>query len=712
MNRKQIFVASFIIAAIITAIYFDIPAYFTLERLKAEHASFQNLFKENPLIFALGYFVCYVAIAALSIPGAAVLTLAGGAIFGFAIGLLLVSFASTIGATLAFLSARFMLRDAVLRKFGTQIAQLDQGIQKDGAFYLFTLRLIPAFPFFLVNLGLGLTSIKVTTFYWVSQIGMLLGTAVYVNAGTELATLTSVNGILSPSLIGSFIMIGLLPLVTRKIISAYQGKKMLGKWPKPKSFDYNLIVIGAGSGGLVSAYIAAAVKAKVALIEKHKMGGDCLNTGCVPSKALIRSAKALHTSHHAPSLGLTNLKVEFKFSEVMSRIKRVIKAIEPHDSVERYTGLGVECISGDAKILSPYRVQVSGRELTTRSIIIATGGSPVIPNIKGLKDVEHVTSDTLWDLQNLPKNLLVLGGGPIGLELAQAFSRLGTRVTVVEMMPSILPRDDKDVSDAVYKSLTNEGTTILQGYKCEEFQKSENSYIAICTNGRETKHIEFDKVLLALGRKANITGFGAEDLGIAITKDKKIETNSFLATNYPNIFACGDVTGDYQFTHVAAHEAWYASVNALFGRFRKFKADYRVIPMVTFTDPEVARVGINEVEAQKKGIPYETTIYHLDDLDRAIADEEAYGFVKVLTPPKSDKILGATIVGSHAGDMLAEFTLAMRYNLGLNKILGTIHPYPTFAEGNKYAAGVWKKAHAPEGLLKVVQKYHEWARKD
>ncbi len=489
---------------------------------------------------------------------------------------------------------------------------------------------------------------------------------------------------------------------------------MVKQFNKPKTFDNNLIVIGAGSGGLVTSYIAAAVKAKVTLIEKNKMGGDCLNTGCVPSKALIRSAKWLSHLKRHEEFGIKQASSDFDFADVMERVQSVIQTVEPHDSIERYTELGVDIVQGEAKIISPWEVQVKTSEgtktLTTRSIVIAAGARPFVPPIPGLDKVEPLTSDNIWNLRELPKRLLILGGGPIGCELTQSFARLGSQVTQIEMLPRIMIREDPEVSEAVMNRFKQEGIDIRVGHTAKEFIIENDKKIMIAEHQGESVKIPFDQVLVAIGRVANINGYGVEELDIKLSSRKTIETNAFQETNYPNIYACGDVAGPYQFTHTAAHQAWYAAVNALFGQFKKFKTDYSVIPWSTFTDPEVARVGLNEQDAKEQNIPYEVVTYGIDDLDRAIADGEAHGFVKVLTQPGKDKILGVTIVGEHAGDLIAEFVLAMKHGLGLNKILGTIHIYPTMAEANKYVAGVWKRTHAPEGLLRWVERYHAWRR--
>ena len=704
-----------VISALIAAFFvFDLQSHLTLDALKAQQDAIGTYRSNHPVMAVAVYALVYIAVTGLSLPGAAILTLAGGAVFGLLWGTLIVSFASSIGATLAFLAARFLFRDAVKSRFGERLQAIDAGVAKEGALYLFTLRLVPVFPFFVINLAMGLTNLKTQTFYWVSQVGMLTGTLVYVNAGTQLGQLESLSGILSPGLIGSFVLLGIFPLIANKIVEAIQANKVYAQWPKPTRFDNNIVVIGGGSGGLVTSYIAAAVKAKVTLIEKHKMGGDCLNTGCVPSKALIRSAKLLSHIKRAGDFGIKKADAEFDFADVMERVQSIILTVEPHDSVQRYSDLGVEVIEGEAKIISPWEVQVTTagetRTITTRSIVIAAGARPLVPPIPGVEEVGYLTSDNLWALRELPKRLIVLGGGPIGCELAQSFARFGSKVTQVEMLPRLLIREDSDVSEIVMAKFRQEGIDVLVNHTAKQFIIENGEKILIAEHQGQEVRIPFDEVLLAIGRVANTQGYGLEEVGVELSPKRTIAINDFQETNYPNIFAVGDVSGPFQFTHTAAHQAWYAAVNALFGGFKKFKTDYSVIPWATFIDPEVARVGLNEQDAKEQNIAYEISTYHLDDLDRAIADGEAHGFVKVLTQPGKDRILGVTIVGEHAGDLLAEFVLAMKHNIGLNKLLGTIHIYPTMAEANKYVAGIWKRNHAPEGLLRWVGRFHDWRR--
>jgi len=714
MTLSRFIVLLLIAALACTFFYFDLGHYLTLETLKAQQESIENYRANNPALAIIVYMLVYIAVTGLSLPGAAILTLAGGAVFGVMWGTLIVSFASTIGATLAFLAARFLFREAVQAKFSQRLKVMDEGVAKEGGFYLFTLRLVPVFPFFMINLLMGLTNMRVGVFYLVSQIGMLAGTAVYVNAGTQLAKIDSLAGILSPALLGAFVLLGVFPLAAKKIVAAIGVKKMYKKWQKPKKFDNNIIVIGAGAAGLVTSYIAAAVKAKVTLIEKHKMGGDCLNTGCVPSKALIKSSKLVSMTKRSKEFGIKDMHADFEFGEVMERIQGVVATVEPHDSVERYTQLGVNVLTGAAKIISPWEVEVQTADgvqvVSARSIVIAAGARPFVPPIPGLDAIDYLTSDNVWGLRDKPKRMVVLGGGPIGCELAQSFNRLGIQVTQVEMAPRLMIREDVDVSEVVMANFIKEGIAVKLEHTAKEFIIENGEKILLAEYQGEQVRIPFDQVLLAIGRIANTSGYGLEELGVELSERRTVAINGFQETNFPNIYACGDVSGPYQFTHTAAHQAWYASVNALFGSFKKFKTDYSIIPWATFTDPEVARVGINEQEAKEQNIAYELSVYGIDDLDRAIADGEAHGFVKVLTVPNKDKILGVTIVGEHSGDLIAEFVLAMKYNLGLNKVLGTIHIYPTMAEANKYVAGVWKKNHQPKKLLEWVERFHAWKR--
>ncbi len=685
---------------------FDLGRFFTLEALKEQRDALQQAYRADPLQVMGAYGVIYIVMAALSLPGATVMTLAGGAMFGLWIGIPVVLVSATIGATLAFWVSRYLVRDTVRRYFGDRLETINRGLERDGVFYLFSLRLVPAFPFFLINVLMGLTTLRSTTFFWVSGVGMLAGTAAYVNAGTQLAAVSQLSDVVSPGLIISFSVLALLPWLARWSIERVRIRRLYARWPKPRQFDRNLIVIGAGAAGLVSAYVAAAARAKVTLIENRAMGGDCLNYGCVPSKALIRTASFLQQAKNSATLGIAQTNVEYDFADVMARVQRIVKTVELHDSIERYTQLGVEVVQGKATITSPWAVHVNEQTLTTRAIVIATGARPLVPEIPGLDRIPYYTSETLWTLTKRPERLVVVGGGPIGCELAQAFARLDCRVTQV-VRSNLLPREDADVGAVVKIALQGDGVSILtqtQTVRCETVGNVHN--LVVLSNDGVEHTLPFDALLCAVGRVPRIEGFGLEELGIPISSTGTVETNAWLQTVYPNIVACGDVAGPYQFTHTAAYQAGYASINALFGTIKRFKADYSVIPWATFTDPEVARVGLSEDEATARGIGFEVTRFNLADLDRAITDEAAQGFVKVLTVPGRDRILGVCIVGAHGSDLLAEFVLAMKHDLGLNKILSTIHAYPTWSDANQLVAGEWKRAHLPLWMQEWVKKYH------
>ncbi|HAS48012.1 MAG TPA: pyridine nucleotide-disulfide oxidoreductase, partial [Gammaproteobacteria bacterium] len=696
MNKTKLILIALLVIAIFGYITLDLGQYLTLEYAQSQLSNIQDYKNENFAQTALIYFIGYVIATGLSIPGAIIITLLGGAIFGLFWGTLLVSFASSIGATLAFLASRVLLRDWVQRRFGDYLAPLNKGIEKDGSFYLFSIRMVPLFPFFVVNLLMGLTAIRTTSFYLASQAGMLIGTAVYVNAGSELSQISSLSGLVSAPVLGSLVLLGVFPLIAKLILNSMQRNKELQSFEKPKRFDANVVIVGAGSAGLVASLITAGAKAKVILIEKHKMGGDCLNTGCVPSKSIIRSGRIMSYIRRAKEFGIDGAKGEVNFAAVMARVQGVIKTIEPHDSVERFTSLGVEVELGDAVIESPYVVTVNDRRITTRSIIVATGARPLVPPIPGLAEIDYLTSDSIWSLSELPKRLLVVGSGPIGCELAQAFSNLGAQVTQVDMAERIMPREDAEVSEEVAKAFREQGIRLLTGHKLVKFGAGENGDYMEAEHRGETVTVEFDKVLLAIGRKANVEGFGLENLNLALTGQGTIEVNEYLQTSMPNVFACGDVAGPYQFTHMASFQAWFASLNALLGGLYRSKINYSVVPWATFTDPEVARVGLSETEAKKKKISYELTRYEMDHHDRSLADGEAHGFIKVLTVPGKDKILGVTIVGHHAGEVIGEFVFAMTHGMGLKKISAVTHIYPTILEANKFAANAWRSERLPE----------------
>jgi pyruvate/2-oxoglutarate dehydrogenase complex dihydrolipoamide dehydrogenase (E3) component/uncharacterized membrane protein YdjX (TVP38/TMEM64 family) len=668
----------------------------------------------HPLAFAAGFFALYVSVAGLAIPADLLFSLSAGALFGLWRGALLVSFGSTLGATLAFTSSRWILAPWVRERLGSRLAVINAGVRRDGGFYLFGMRLVPLFPFFVINLAMGLTEMPIRRFYWVSQLGMFPATLIYVGAGTRLAQIHDLRSIASPSLWLTLALLGSLPLMARVLLRRVDSVRRLARWPRPRRFDRNVVVIGAGAAGLVASYVAAAAKARVTLVEAGAMGGDCLNTGCVPSKALLHVARSVHAMRHAGELGLRAAPPTVDFAAVMLRVREVIAGVAPHDSVERYTQLGVEVLRGRARITSPWTVRVDGDggvvELSTRAIVVAAGARPLVPPIPGLEEVGYLTSDTVWGLRELPPRLLVLGGGPIGCELAQAFARLGSRVTLLEMQPRILAREDADVAAQVEAALRADGVTLLTGHKAVQAHIEGGERRMRAQGAGAEVDVAFDTLLCALGRVARTEDYGLEELGVTLRDNGTVAADAALRTNIPTIHVCGDVTGPLQFTHVAAHQAWTASVNALLGGWWSLKSDLSVIPWTTFTDPEVARVGLSEDEARARGIAFEVTRYDIAELDRAIAEGATGGFVKVLTRPGKDRILGAVIVGAHAGELLAEFVLAMRKGLGLQSILGTVHAYPTWSEAARATAGAWKRGHVSPRLLRWSEGFFAWRR--
>ena len=455
--------------------------------------------------------------------------------------------------------------------------------------------------------------------------------------------------------------------------------------------DNNLLVIGAGSGGLVAALIAATVRARVTLIERGAMGGDCLNTGCVPSKALIASAMSAHALKAAARYGLTDVTGRVDFPAVMGRVRQAIATIAPKDSSERYASLGVRCMSGDAELLDGHTVSVNGERVTARRIVMATGAEPFVPPIPGLDAVELLTSENLWSLDTLPSRLLVLGGGPIGCELAQAFARLGSHVTIMDMEDRLLPREDPAASEIIQRTFASEDIEVKTQRRAVKVEPGTLTTERLDTGASE--EIPFDRLLVAVGRRARPVPL------VELNPDRTIAVDAYLRTSVPTIYACGDAVGPYQFTHMASHQAWYAAVNALVSPFWRFRMNDRVVPWATFTDPEVARVGITEAQAPPGA---QVTVHPVDDVDRAIADGCTEGFVKIVS--NKGRILGATIVAAHAGELISEFVTAMTYGITLNKILGTIHIYPALMEANKLAAGAWRRANAPQGTLKIAEK--------
>lgn len=703
---SKIFLLVLFVGVLYALISYDVKTYLSFDYLSSHLDELQIKVAAAPVLSAVIYFFVYVLLIAVSFPGATIITLAGGALFGFTKGMALVSVASTLGATVAFWGTRFLFQEFVRSKWHKNYEQIQKKIDQEGAFYLFALRLNPIFPFFIINLVMGLTPMRTWTYFWVSFIGMLPGAAVYVNAGIEIGKLQSAKDIMTWSFLLSMALLGLAPFFLRRLLQALDRRRKLKSYKRPKKYDYNVIVIGGGAAGLVSAELASSFQGKVALIEKNHMGGDCLNTGCVPSKALIRSAKLMHEMKNSQKWGIFSSSARVDFLQVMERVKKIIQQIEPQDSVERFTQLGVDCHRGQAFIQSPFEVRVGDNTLTTKSIIIATGAKPFVPNIPGLDRVRYVTSDTIWDLKDLPRRLLILGGGAIGCELAQCFARLGSEVTVVEKADRLLPKSEPEASEELLEVFHEEGIHFLLSSTVSKFEL----YQAHITGGAGDQVVNFDVALVALGRVPNVKGFGLEQLNVQISASGAIEADEFFETNVPGIYACGDVMGAYHLTHASSYQAKYAALNALFSPYQKIHKDEQAMPSVIFTDPQVAQVGLTEEEAKKQNLDFEITQYGIQDLDRAITDGEARGFIKVLTPRGQDQILGATIVSGHAGEYLTQITSAIKHKIGLKKILKTIHPYPTFSEANQKVAGLWLKKHTPSGLVGFFKSFQQWRR--
>ena len=696
--------------------FYGLDGYLSLQYISESQASFRQQFIASPIKISFFYSLIYILVTTFSLPGAAVLTLLAGALFPFLTALIIVSFSSTIGATLAMVITRFLYHDIIKDRFPKAYQLVEKGLTREGAKFLFFLRLVPIFPFFVVNYVFAVTRIPVLIFAFVSQIGMLPGTIVYINAGHQLSSIKGLDGIFSPGILFSFGLLATFPFVMKFFVNRYRYRKIYRSYKKPKSYDANLVVIGGGSAGLVGAYMGAASKAKTILIEEDKMGGDCLNTGCVPSKAILHVAEEVHITQKILGKKIVKgtAKKEIDFLKVISHVKQSIKKIEPHDSIDRYTKLGVECIKGKAKILDPFTVKTNGRIIKTKAILVATGASPIIPDIEGKEKVQSdiLTSNSIWDLKKLPQKLLIIGGGAIGCEMSQAFSRLGSKVTLVEAQSRILLGEDIETAKLMERVLTKEGVQILTNTKLESFHSKKSGRKAIneatLKKGKKQLKIAFSKVLIAVGRKATTSGFGLEELGIEKHPDGRIVINDYMQTNIPNVYAAGDVSGPFQLTHAAGHQGWHAVIHALYGFAYAPKINYSLMPTCVYTSPEVASVGLREQDAVKRKEGYEITQFDLKELDRAIVDENTEGFVRVITPWKKNNILGVTIVAKGASNLLLEFLATMKNKKRLNSILGTIHPYPSLGEANKYVASKWLKNHTSEEAMEKVKKFNTW----
>jgi pyruvate/2-oxoglutarate dehydrogenase complex dihydrolipoamide dehydrogenase (E3) component/uncharacterized membrane protein YdjX (TVP38/TMEM64 family) len=704
LKRKHFIVWVLISGVFAAYIWFDVATFLNLEYVKIRYQDLELFEAENPFLSASLFFFLYVSVAALSIPGVLLMTLLSGAVFGFFKGFFLTSFASATGATIAFFISRFLLQDWVRSRFSFHFTSFMKSAEKDIDFYLFSLRMIPFFPFFLVNLLMGLTKISWKRFFLISQFGMATSSAVYVNAGAGLAQVASLSDLLSLKLLLSFTLLGIFPLFSRWVVARYKNNRAYRGYSEPGSYDADLIVIGGGAGGLVTSIIAADAQAKVVLIEQDKQGGECLYTGCVPSKSIIRSSKIMSYLRRASEFGIVEVQGRIDFSSVMQRANEIIKKIEPHDSVERYQSLGVNCLKGTAIIKTPFLVQVGNRKITTRTIVVASGSRPRIPVIEGSSEIVYLTSETIWSIDQLPGCFLIIGGGAMGCEFAQAFQNFGSNVIQIESAERLLPKEDEEVSLVIQKRFIEIGIDVLVGHRLLKFKKDGNQKTAVVQRLSDgiILNIAFDQVLYATGRIPNVENFGLEELGVEISPRGGIKVNARLQTNFRNIFAVGDVVGPLQHTNMASHQGFYAALNSVIGGPLQLAADHRVVPYATFTDPEIARVGLCELDAKMAGIAFDVSRYDLTKNDRLLTDGEALGFVNVITAANSDEILGVTIVGHHASEQIAEFVFAMTHRMGLKSLSKVNHIYPTVSESNRLLASSWRRQHIHKNIRTIL----------
>lgn len=649
--------------------------------------------------------------ASLGIPGALILTLLAGAVFGWKWGTVIVSVSSTAGACCAFLLSRYFFRELIGEKYSGKGKSVLDAYESKGPLFLLSLRLVPIVPYFLVNLLMGVTRIPLATFALLSAVGMFPSTMLYVKAGVNFSQIRSVSDILSKKMLLLFCFFALIPVAANWMLPRIRFWWVMRKYPKPKSFDYNFVVVGAGSAGLVAANLGARLQAKVALVERGKSGGDCLNRGCVPSKTLLAIAKGVHHRESAESVSAPYGKAKKEYTAVRRSIQRVIEQIAPHDSFERYESLGVDCFEGNAEVISPYEVKVGEKVLTTKNVVIATGASPILPVMPGIREQGVYTSDTIWEMQDLPTRLLVLGGGAIGCELAQAFSRLGVKVTIVEKGPRILAREDERASMLLTGSLQKEGVKLFcetEAVRIDRVQEHLNVQMRRLDGSAE--NLEVDAVLVALGRKPNQEVFlnakGIESLSRAAVK----VDSDLSVTTLPNFFFCGDSIGPDFFTHAAGFQGSVVALNALFGGWRKFSGTPKVMPRCIFTEPEVASVGMGEDVLKREKIPFTVCFYSWEKFDRALTEGKENGFVKVFLARGSDKILGATIVGERAGEILQQIVFAMHHGKGLGSFVNVIQPYPSYADCVRMAALAWKNNSAPKWIFPWLRDFHKWNR--
>ncbi|MBA3536096.1 MAG: FAD-dependent oxidoreductase [Tatlockia sp.] len=665
--------------------------YLTFTSLRENRATLISWTKEHFFMAALLYMSCYTLAVAASVPGAVFLTLAGGFLFGVVFGTVFVIVSATLGATALFFAVRTSFGDWLAKSALSWLGRMREGFQQNAFSYLLMLRLVPLFPFWVVNIVPALLGVDAKTFIITTFFGILPGSIVYVMVGNGLSHVFEANQ--TPNLGIIFDIKVLLPLLALAALSfipiLYKrvNPKEQKKNPKTNQIKCDLSIIGAGAGGLSVAAVAAQLGLKVVLLESGKMGGDCLNYGCVPSKSLLAAGKIAYQLRHAAQFGISSKGLEIDFKKVMQQVHAVIKVLAKNDSVERFESLGVQVIKAVARFSGVNTLVAQDRVIEARRIVIATGSSPFKPPIPGLEDTPYLTNETIFNLTEQPKHLIVIGGGPIGCELAQAFSMLGSKITLIEGF-NLLPKDDVDCVAILRAQLKAMGIIIHEQAKVLGVEPHAHGGIKVSINqAGEKLAIRGSHLLIATGRRANVENLDLEKAGI-VYSNKGIEVNSRLQTSNRRVYALGDVVGPYQFTHMATYQAGIVLRNIAFKI--PAKVDYRAIPWVTYTLPEIAHVGLLAEEALKHA-DIQFTEWSFLENDRAQTEHSLEGKIKIISDKKG-RVLGVTIVGAHAGELILPWVIAIREKRTLRSFTDAVSPYPTLSEISKRVAGEFYKS--------------------
>ncbi len=698
----------------------------------------------GPAAVAAAYAVLTVAM----IPGSA-LTIGSGLIFGFWKGFAVVTVGANLGALGAFLLARTLFRERAeaLARGQKTFRAVDSAIAREGFRIVLLLRLSPVFPFTVLNVLLGVTGISAASYVLANLIGMLPGTLMFVYLGTlgEAAAGTQSLGQTVLRIVGLAATVVVTVVITRIARRALKAASLDGganpgvapeaapvgagaKTIPGDAYDqallasvkptahvnpipqdrYNLVVIGAGTAGLVTAAGGAGLGAKVALIEKHMFGGDCLNVGCVPSKGIIRAGRAAAAVREAGAFGIRLAgEPRIDFAATMERMRRLRAGIAPHDSVKRFSELGIDVYLGEGRFTGPDEIEVGGNKLRFQAAVIATGARATFPRIPGIEEVEPLTNENVFTLTELPRSLILLGAGAIGCEMAQTFRRLGSEVTIVIRGNRIMTREDPDAALIVQRKFEQEGIRVLTGSAIKRAEKRGGKKVIVIERDGSEESVEADQILIGMGRAPNVEGLGLSAAGIAYgTEGVTVDAN--MRTTNPRVFAAGDICSRLKFTHAADAQARIVLRNALF--FGRARATDLVIPWCTYTDPEIAHVGCYEKEARDRGLAVTTFTVPLEDVDRAILDGETEGFGRIHLKSGTDRILGATVVASHAGDMIGELTMAIQNGLGAGKLASVIHPYPTQGEVVRKLGDAYMRTKLTPGVKRIMARILRWRR--